>query len=475
MASKSRRRRRKSGGSSSNSNGSSGPSVTLAPGAVPTDEQLELEAAELESELQERYDLAKKKGLDLSELQKMKLPELLKLAKKEKVEDPGNLPKQKLVFEILRKRAEKAGLMMAEGTLEVMPEGFGFLRSAEYSYLPCADDVYVSPSQIRRFGLRRGQVVKGLIRPPKEAETYFALLRVEEVNGNDPKVLHSLPTFENLTPLHPNRRIQLELPDEPTRLEPRIIDMVTPLGFGQRALVVAPPRTGKTVILQQVTNAVAKNHPEAHVIVLLIDERPEEVTDFKRNTPENVEVVASTFDEEASRHIAISEIVMEKSRRMVEFGQHVIILLDSITRLARGYNNAMTGSGKIGSLIKPKKFFGSARNIEDGGSLTIIGTALVDTGSRADEVIFEEFKGTGNAELHLDRKLVEKRVYPAIDIAASGTRREELLLDPQEHELITRLRKVVSDMNVVEAMELLRSRLAKTKSNGEFLMTMAMG
>ena len=482
MASKSRRRRRKSGGSSSNSNGSTGPSITLAPGAVPTDEQLELEAAELESELQERYDLAKKKGLDLSELQKMKLPDLLKLAKKEKVEDPGNLPKQKLVFEILRKRAEKAGLMMAEGTLEVMPEGFGFLRSAEYSYLPCADDVYVSPSQIRRFGLRRGQVVTGLIRPPKEAETYFALLRVEEVNGNDPKILHSLPTFENLTPLHPNRRIQLELPDEPTRLEPRIIDMVTPLGFGQRALVVAPPRTGKTVILQQVTNAVATNHPEAHVIVLLIDERPEEVTDFKRNTPDNVEVIASTFDEEASRHIAISEIVMEKSRRMVEFGQHVVILLDSITRLARGYNNAMTGSGKIGSggvdnaaLIKPKKFFGSARNIEDGGSLTIIGTALVDTGSRADEVIFEEFKGTGNAELHLDRKLVEKRVYPAIDIAASGTRREELLLDPQEHELITRLRKVVSDMNVVEAMELLRSRLAKTKSNAEFLMTMAMG
>jgi transcription termination factor Rho len=482
MASKSRRRRRSKSGGSSSANGASVTSVTLAPGAVPSDEQLEQEAAELEAELQKRYDLAKKNGLDLAELQKMKMEELLKLAKKEKLEDPGNLPKQKLVFEILRKRAEKAGLMMAEGTLEVMPEGFGFLRSAEYSYLPCADDVYVSPSQIRRFALRRGQVVKGLIRPPKEAETYFALLRVEEVNGNDPKVLHTLPTFENLTPLHPNKRIQLELPDEPTRLEPRIIDMVTPLGFGQRALVVAPPRTGKTVILQQVTNAIAKNHPDVHVIVLLIDERPEEVTDFKRNTPDAVEVVASTFDEEASRHIAVSEIVMEKARRMVEFGQHVVILLDSITRLARGYNNAMTGSGKIGSggvdnaaLIKPKKFFGSARNIEDGGSLTIIATALVDTGSRADEVIFEEFKGTGNAELHLDRKLVEKRVYPAIDIAASGTRREELLLDEKEYELITRLRKVVSDMNVVEAMELLRSRLGKTKSNAEFLMTMNMG
>ena len=480
MTSKSsRRRRRKSSGGNSNAAPNA---MTLAPGSVPTDEQLEKEAAELEKEAQGRYDLAKKKDLDLSKLQKLKNDELLKLAKKEKIEDAQNLSKQKLVFEVLKSRAQKAGLMIAEGTLEVMPDGFGFLRSPEYSYLPCADDVYVSPSQIRRFGLRRGQIVKGLIRPPKEAETYFALLRVEEVNGSDPKVLHELPTFENLTPLHPDRRIQLEIPDEPTRLEPRVIDMVTPLGFGQRALIVAPPRTGKTVILQQVTNAIAKNHPEAQVIVLLIDERPEEVTDFKRNTPESVEVVASTFDEEASRHIAVAEIVMEKARRTVEFGGHVIILLDSITRLARGYNNALPNSGKIGSggvdnaaLIKPKKFFGSARNIEDGGSLTIIATALVDTGSRADEVIFEEFKGTGNAELHLDRKLVEKRVWPAIDIAASGTRREELLLDPKEHELITRLRKVVSDMNVVEAMELLRSRLVKTKSNGEFLMTMSMG
>jgi transcription termination factor Rho len=307
------------------------------------------------------------------------------------------------------------------------------------------------------------------------------MLRVEEVNGRDPKVLHDLPTFENLTPLHPNRRIQLEMLGKPDKLETRVIDMVTPLGFGQRALIVAPPRTGKTVILQQITNAIAQNHPDVHVIVLLIDERPEEVTDFRRNTPEHVEVVASTFDEEAIRHIQVSEMVMEKARRMVEFGEHVVILLDSITRLARGYNNALPNSGKIGSggvdnaaLIKPKKFFGSARNIEDGGSLTILGTALVDTGSRADEVIFEEFKGTGNAELHLDRKLVEKRIWPAIDIAASGTRREELLLDPKEHELITRLRKVVSDMNVVEAMELLRSRLSKTKSNAEFLMTMSM-
>ena len=478
--SKSRRRRRsKSGGSNSNA---SPAAMTLAPGSVPTDEQLEQEAAELEKEAQGRYDLAKKEDLDLSKLQKLGGEELLKLAKKEKIKEAQGLSKQQLVFEILKSRAQKAGFMIAEGTLEVMPDGFGFLRSPEYSYLPCADDVYVSPSQIRRFGLRRGQVVKGLIRPPKEAETYFALLRVEEVNGQKPDILPDLPTFENLTPLHPDRRIQLEIADEPTRLEPRIIDMVTPLGFGQRGLIVAPPRTGKTVILQQITHAIASNHDDVKVIVLLIDERPEEVTDFRRNTPDSVEVVASTFDEEASRHIAVAEIVMEKARRMVEFGQHVVILLDSITRLARGYNNAQPSTGKIGSggvdnaaLIKPKKFFGSARSIENGGSLTIIATALVDTGSRADEVIFEEFKGTGNSELHLDRKLVEKRIWPAIDIAASGTRREELLLDPKEHELITRLRKVVSDMNVVEAMELLRSRLAKTKSNGEFLMTMSMG
>ncbi len=482
MSSKSNRRRRRKGGGGFGSGGPAVAVMQLPPGALPSDEQLELEAAELEKEAKGRYEVAKKGDLDLASMQRMSGDALAKLARKEGLEEAVSLPKQQLVFEILRARAQKQGLMMAEGTLEIMPDGYGFLRSAEYSYLPSPDDVYVGPTQIRRFGLRRGQVVKGLIRPPKEAETYFALLRVEAVNGRDPKVLHDLPTFENLTPLHPNRRIQLEILGKPEKLETRVIDMVTPLGFGQRALIVAPPRTGKTVILQQITNAIALNHPEVHVIVLLIDERPEEVTDFRRNTPDRVEVVASTFDEEASRHIQVAEIVMEKARRMVEFGDHVVILLDSITRLARGYNNAMPTSGKIGSggvdnaaLIKPKKFFGSARNIEDGGSLTILGTALVDTGSRADEVIFEEFKGTGNAELHLDRKLVEKRTFPAINIAASGTRREELLLDPKEHELIVRLRKVVSDMNVVEAMELLRSRLTKTKSNAEFLMTMSMG
>jgi transcription termination factor Rho len=450
-------------------------------GIVPTDEQLDLELAEFEKEWKGKFEVAKKDDLNLSALQRMTGDELVKLAKKEGLEEQAGLPKQQLVFEILRARAQKQGLMLAEGTLEVLHDGYGFLRSAEYSYQPSPDDVYVSPSQIRRFGLRKGHVVKGVIRPPKDQETYFALLRVESVNGRDPKQLHDLPTFENLTPLHPNKRIHLENLAEPGRIEPRIIEMVTPLGFGQRALIVAPPRTGKTVILQQLAIAITKNHPDVHVIVLLVDERPEEVTDFRRNTKGKVEVVASTFDEEAIRHIQVAEMVSEKARRMVEFGDHVVILLDSITRLARGYNNAMPGSGKIGSggvdnaaLIKPKKFFGSARNIENGGSLTILGTALVDTGSRADEVIFEEFKGTGNAELHLDRKLMEKRVFPAVNIAASGTRREELLMDPKEHDLIVRLRKVTSDMNTVEAMELLRSRVAKTKSNAEFLMTMAL-
>jgi transcription termination factor Rho len=478
----SKRRRRRKGGSGGPPGLSPQQAAAITtPGALPTDEQLEMELQELEAELKGKYDVAKRDDMTLGTLQKMSGEELVKLAKKEGLDEQTSLPKHQLVLEILKARAQKQGLMMYEGTLEILPDGYGFLRSAEYSYLPSADDVYVSPSQIRRFGLRKGHVVKGIIRPPKDQEVYFALLRVETVNGRDPKILHDLPTFENLTPLHPNRRIHLEDITNPTRLEPRIIEMVTPLGFGQRALIVAPPRTGKTVILQQLAIAIAKNHPDAHVIVLLVDERPEEVTDFRRNTKGKVEVVASTFDEEATRHIQVAEMVTEKARRMVEFGDDVVILLDSITRLARGYNNAMPGSGKIGSggvdnaaLIKPKKFFGSARNIENGGSLTIIGTALVDTGSRADEVIFEEFKGTGNAELHLDRKLVEKRTFPAINIAASGTRREELLLDPKELELIVRLRKVVSDMNTVEAMELLRSRVAKTKSNAEFLMTMAL-
>ncbi|MEE2907379.1 MAG: transcription termination factor Rho [Planctomycetota bacterium] len=478
MAKKRRRRKKSSGG------GSSVAMLTLQPGEVPSDEELEAEASQLDKELdsktQAKFDKAKKDGQDLASLQKMSSQNLIKVAEKEKIEDPANLSKQKLVFEILKARAAKQGLMMGEGTLELLPDGFGFLRSAEYSYMASPDDVYVGPSQVRRFGLRRGQVIKGLIRPPKETETYFAMLRVEEINGRAPKELHNLAAFENLTPLHPNQRVILETGQEP--LETRVIDLVAPLGFGQRGLIVAPPRTGKTVLLQKITNAISTNHPEAHVIVLLVDERPEEVTDFRRNTDETVEVVASTFDEHASRHIQVAEMVMEKARRMVEVGENVVVLMDSITRLARGYNNAAPNSGKIGTggvdnaaLIKPKKFFGSARNIEDGGSLTIIATALVDTGSKADEVIFEEFKGTGNSELHLTRKLVEKRIWPAIDIAASGTRREELLLDPKELDLVVRLRKVVSDMSVVEAMELLRTRMAKSNSNAEFLMTMNLG
>jgi len=478
MAKKRRRRKKPS------SNAAAIPAVVLEQGSVPTDEQLAQEAEELEASLdaktRARFEKAKKDGLDLGLLQKTSGPDLVKLAEKDGIEHAATMPKQQLVFEILRVRAEMQGLMIGEGTLEISPDGYGFLRSPEYSYLPSPDDVYVSPAQIKRFGLRRGQIVSGLIRPPKEAEKYFAMLRVESVNGTDPVEAAHLPTFENLTPLHPDERVTLET--SPDIVETRVIDLVAPLGFGQRALIVAPPRTGKTVLLQKITKSIAMNHPEAHVIVLLVDERPEEVTDFKRNTAESVEVVASTFDEHATRHIQVAEIVMEKARRMVEAGDKVVVLLDSITRLARGYNNAASGSGKIGTggvdnaaLIKPKKFFGSARNIEDGGSLTIIATALVDTGSKADEVIFEEFKGTGNSELHLTRKLVEKRIWPAIDIPASGTRREELLLDDKELDLVSRLRKVVSDMNVVQAMELLRTRLAKTNSNAEFLMTMNLG
>ena len=474
---KKRRRRKKTGGGSL-------ATMSLRPGEVPTDEELEAEAASLDVKLteaaQKKYDKAKKEGFDLSALQHMKGKELGDVAKKEKVSNWAEMPRQKLVFEILKAQATRQGLMIGEGTLEIMSDGYGFLRSPEYSYVASPDDVYVSPSQIRRFSLRKGQVIRGLIRPPKETETYFAMLRVEAINGRDPKGVHDIATFENLIPLHPDVRIHLETDKE--IIETRVIDLVAPMGFGQRALIVAPPRTGKTVLLQRLTNAIANNHPEVHVIVLLVDERPEEVTDFKRSTPDSVEVVASTFDEEATRHIQVAEMVMEKARRMVEFGDDVVILMDSITRLARGYNNGMPSTGKIGTggvdskaLIRPKKFFGSARNIEDGGSLTIIGTALVDTGSKADEVIFEEFKGTGNSELHLTRKLVEKRIWPAIDIAASGTRREELLLDPKEHELVGRLRKVVSDMSPVEAMEMLRTRMVKTNSNAEFLMTMNLG
>ncbi len=448
--------------------------------SLPSDEELEREAAELERAARS----AEGKTVDnvtMSDLQRMELDQLFKVAEREGLTDFQSMPKQEIIFKILKARATRQGLMMGEGTLEVMQDGFGFLRSADQSYLPGPDDIYVSPMHIRRFGLRRGMVVRGVVRPPKESEKYFALLRVDHVNSKEPAKVHDLVNFEDLTPLHPEKRFVLET--SPDEVECRIIDLVAPIGKGQRALIVAPPRTGKTVLMQKITKAITKNYPDVKIIVLLVDERPEEVTDFKRNcSGPHVEVVASTFDEQSHRHVQVCEMVIEKAKRMVEFGEDVVILLDSITRMARAYNAEMPHSGKIMSggldsnaLQRPKKFFGAARYIEKGGSLTIIGTALVDTGSKMDEVIFEEFKGTGNSELHLDRKLVEKRIWPAIDVAASGTRREELLLDPKELELVHRLRKVLSDMNVVEAMELLRGRLKKVKTNAEFLMTMALG
>jgi len=447
---------------------------------LPSDEDLEREAEELERIVAASGGKVPDDGLTISDLQKMTPEQVFEVADKEGLEEYHQIPKQDLIFKILKARAAKHGIMFGDGTLQIMSDGFGFLRSPELSYLPGPDDIYVSPSQIRRFGLRRGMTVRGAIRPPKESERYFALLRVETVNGRSPSELHDLVNFEDLVPMHPEKRLLLET--EPDSIETRIVDLVAPIGMGQRALIVAPPRTGKTVLMQKMTKSITVNYPECHVIVLLVDERPEEVTDFKRNVPERVEVVASTFDEQSSRHVAVAEMVIEKARRMVEFGEDVVILLDSITRLARAYNSEMPSSGRIMSggldsnaLQRPKKFFGAARAIEGGGSLTIVGTALVDTGSKMDEVIFEEFKGTGNSELHLDRRLVEKRVYPAIDVAASGTRREELLMDPKELELVYRLRKVLADMNVVEAMELLKSRLGKHKTNAEFLIAMAMG
>jgi transcription termination factor Rho len=451
-------------------------------GVMPNDEELEREARELtEKFTPKEYAEACKKAPNIADLQKTGIEELHKIAEAEGVVDGHKFPRHELTFEILKRRAASGGLMLGAGTLDIAPDGgYGFLRSPLFSYLPSPDDVYVSASQIRRMGLRKGMELKGAVRAPKEGERFFSLLRVDEVNGGDPSRLRTLPLFEDLTPLHPEERYVLETtPDE---IEMRIVDLVAPIGRGQRGLIVAPPRTGKTVLLQKMTKAIAKNYPEVKIIVLLIDERPEEVTDFRRNTHPSVEVIASTFDEDASRHVAVCEMVHEKSRRYVELGMHVVILLDSITRLARAYNAGTSHSGKIMSggidsnaLQRPKKFFGNARAIEGGGSLTILGTALVDTGSKADEVIFEEFKGTGNSELHLDRKLVDKRIWPAIDVAASGTRREELLLDPNELELTYRLRKVLADMNVVEALELMKTRLKKCKTNAEFLMSMKMG
>ena len=468
------------GGNNRNNNKRSRGSIAYPAGTLPSDEQLEREAEELERIVAAAGGKIEDDGLTIADFQRMDHDELMLIADKEGLEEFHQLPKQDLIFKILKARAAKMGIMFGEGTLQIMSDGFGFLRSAELSYLAGPDDIYVSPSQIRRFGLRRGMVIRGAVRPPKESERYFALLRVEKINGRDPSVTHDLVNFEDMIPMHPDKRLMLET--TPENIEMRIMDLVSPIGKGQRALIVAPPRTGKTVLMQKIAASINENYPEMKIFVLLVDERPEEVTDFKRNVGKDVEVVASTFDEQSSRHVAVAEMVIEKARRMVEFGDDVVILLDSITRLARAYNNDIPHSGKImtggldsNALQRPKKFFGSARAIERGGSLTIIGTALTDTGSKMDEVIFEEFKGTGNSELHLDRRLVEKRIYPAIDVAASGTRREELLMDPKELELVYRLRKVLSDMNVVEAMELLKSRLGKHKTNAEFLMAMALG
>jgi transcription termination factor Rho len=449
--------------------------------AVAVEEPIEAEtpskAESPEDDTHAKYEEVKKGELHITDLQKMTVEDLHKLAKDEGLTEFTGLKKQELIFNILKDRIQQNGMMYGEGVLELLPDGFGFLRSPDYHYLPCPDDIYVSPSQIRRFGLRNGNIVAGQIRPPKESEKYFALLRVEAVNFEDPESLTEKVVFEDLTPLHPDSRFYLETVSEEINM--RIVDIVTPVGKGQRGLIVAPPRTGKTVLLQKVANAISANHPEVYLIILLIDERPEEVTEMERATADDVEVISSTFDEPSSRHVQVAEMVIEKAKRMIEYGHDVVILLDSITRLARAYNTEVPHSGKIltggvdsNALQKPKKFFGAARNIEEGGSLTILATALIETGSKMDEVIFEEFKGTGNMELHLDRRLVDRRTWPAIDISRSGTRKEELLMDPKELELVYRLRRVLSDMNPVEAVELLKSRLQKVKTNAEFLMTM---
>ena len=475
-----RKRKKRKGGGGGGGSGSQSSASSIPHHVLPSDEEIEREAAELEKIAANADPETLKNALRIADLQRFDIEAVQKIAERDGLEDYLDLPKQELIFKLLKARAASQGLMVGDGTLEIMPDGFGFLRNPDQSYLHGPDDIYVSPSQIRRFGLKRGMVVRGLIRPPKESERYFALLRVNEVNDREPAVIHTIPNFEDLIPLHPERRFLLET--TPDNIECRIIDLVAPIGYGQRALIVAPPRTGKTVLLQKITQAITTNSPDVKIIVLLVDERPEEVTDFRRRTDPRVEVVASTFDEQSSRHVQIAEMVIEKSKRMVEFGDNVVILLDSITRLARAYNSEMPHSGKImtggldsNALQKPKKFFGAARAIEGGGSLTIIATALIDTGSKMDEVIFEEFKGTGNSELHLDRKLMDKRIYPCIDVAASGTRREELLMDTKELELVYRLRKVLADMNVVEAMELLKNRMQKVKTNLEFLMTMSLG
>jgi transcription termination factor Rho len=422
-------------------------------------------------------DDAQDRNIHIAELQRMSVQELIATAEAEQIPDVSGLKKQELIFRILKSRVKLKGLMYGEGTLEILPDGFGFLRSPDYHYLSCPDDIYVSPSQIRRFGLRNGNTVAGTIRPPKENERYFALLRVEAINGDDPNLLAKKVFFDYLTPVHPDSRIVMETaPDE---IEMRVVDMIVPIGFGQRGLIVSPPRAGKTILLQKMAKSVLTNYPNAYVFMLLIDERPEEVTDMERQIKgPHCEVISSTFDETSARHVQVSEMVIEKAKRMVEYGKDVMIFLDSITRLARAWNAECPHSGKIlsggidaNAMQRPKRFFGSARKVEGGGSLTIVATALVDTGSKMDEVIFEEFKGTGNQEIVLDRRLVDRRVWPSIDISRSGTRKEEMLMDPEEYRRVCLLRRVLNEMNGPDAMELLTSRLRKTKTNAEFLMS----
>ena len=414
--------------------------------------------------------------MNVNELQKLKIQELSEHAAKLNIESYSGMNKQQLIVKILESQNEKEGGVTAEGVLEVLKEGYGFLRSPDFNYLPGPDDIYVSPSQIKRFGLRTGHKVSGQIRPPKSKERFYALLKVDTVNGKDPAELRRAILFDNLTPLYPEEKFNLEV--NPKDLSTRVMDMISPIGKGQRGLIVAQPKTGKTVLLQKIANAITKNHPNVKMIILLIDERPEEVTDMKRNV--EAEVISSTFDEPPERHVAVADMVIQKARRMVEFGNDVVILLDSITRLGRAHNAVIPHSGKIlsggvdsNALKKPKQFFGAARNTEESGSLTIIATALIDTGSRMDEVIFEEFKGTGNMELVLDRKLSDRRIYPSFDLVRSGTRKEELLLDKKVLARMWILRKLLNDMNVIEGMEFIQDRMRRTKTNEEFMETMS--
>jgi len=415
-------------------------------------------------------------SLNLTDLKRMNIKDLSAQAVEMEIENSSSMRRQDLIFALLKKHAEDGGEIFGQGVLETLPDGFGFLRAPDYNYLPGPDDIYVSPSQIRRFSLRTGDTISGQIRPPKESERYFAMLKVQELNMEPPEASRHKTHFDNLTPLYPQERLQLE--SDPKNHSTRIIDLLVPIGKGQRCLIVSPPRAGKTVLLQNIANSITTNHPEAELLVLLIDERPEEVTDMKRSV--KGEVVSSTFDEPAGRHVQVAEMVIEKAKRLVEAKKDVVILLDSITRLARAYNTVVPPSGKIlsggvdsNALHKPKRFFGAARNIEEGGSLTIIGTALVDTGSRMDEVIFEEFKGTGNSEIHLDRKLMEKRIFPCLDINKSSTRKEEILLGEANLNRVWILRQLLHPLNVIDSMEFLLDKISKTKVNQEFLDSMS--